>query len=183
MTDPGLNSRLRQRSRRAGLVVGLSMAATIAICIGGFAAAYGFLTPILSDIVPIPTPEVAEEVAAPAGGQVAQASEATEAPGVAAPAETPPPPTPTPEPEPPTPTPDAFEPTHQISATESVNFRTGGSREADVIETLPPATALQFLDEREGTDVTDDQPGWMKFRTEDNLEGWVREIDTEPFRP
>ena len=53
MTDPGLSNRLRQHSRRAGAMIGLSMAATIAICVGGFALTYGALTPLLAGIVPI----------------------------------------------------------------------------------------------------------------------------------
>ena len=52
MTDPGLNNRLRQRSRRAGLMVGVTMALTIFICVGGFAAIYAGLVPFLSDVVP-----------------------------------------------------------------------------------------------------------------------------------
>ena len=39
MTDSGLSTRLRQQSRRAGLMVGLTMVLTIAICIFGEAAA------------------------------------------------------------------------------------------------------------------------------------------------
>src|SRR3712207_8243475 len=52
MTDPGLNNRLRQRSRRAGFMVGITMALTIAICVGGVAGIYASLVPFLCDVVP-----------------------------------------------------------------------------------------------------------------------------------
>jgi hypothetical protein len=39
------------------------------------------------------------------------------------------------------------------------------------------------LDERQETDNPEDEPGWMKFRIESGEEGWVREIDTDPYVP
>ena len=175
MTDPGLSNRLRQRSRRAGLMVGLSMALTIAICIGGSVAIYTGLIPYLSDVVPVegraPTRVPARS---PDTAQVPPTS--TPAPTVIEIA-----PTPTPEVTPAT-TQSAFRPTHQIGAAESVNFRSGPSRNDPVIIALPPATPLEFRDERASTDNPNDQPGWMKFRIEDGTEGWVREIDTEPYQ-
>ncbi|MDP9368581.1 MAG: hypothetical protein M3Q03_09960, partial [Chloroflexota bacterium] len=56
MTDPGLTNRLRQHSRRAGIMVGLSMALTIAICVGGFTTIYARLAPFTSDFVAANTP-------------------------------------------------------------------------------------------------------------------------------
>jgi len=193
MTDPGLNNRLRQHSRRAGLMVGLSMAATILICIGGFALVYGWLTPLLSDIVPVPTPQVAEEpVEAPAGAQVAQANQpdrANQAPAVAAAAE-PPPPAPTEPPAPapaPTATEEAFRPDYQVRSDQSVNLRPQPSSENTAdnqpIRALPPATPLQYLNEDQPTTNPNDAPRWMRFRTEENEEGWIRELDVVPFEP
>lgn len=167
-------------------MVGLSMAATIAVCIGGFAAVYGFIGPFLSDIVPIPTREV-EATQAPSGDAVAQEAEATEGPDVAAPAETPPPPTPTPEPEAapePTATEEAFQPDYQIRSDQAVNLRPQPSSVTSPENqptALPPSTPLQYLDEDQPTDDPADAPRWMRFRTEDNLEGWIRQLDVVEY--
>ena len=179
MTDPGLNNRLRQRSRRAGFMVGITMALTIAICVGGFAGIYASLVPFLSDVVPAegrdatrtPTP-------APAAAQAPEA----EAPEPTAPPAPPPEPTPTPVPEP-TATATTFQPTHQIGAAQSVNLRPEPSRNNTPIRALAPQTPLQFLDERAPAEIPDDAPGWMRFRTAEGEEGWVREIDTAPYQP
>ena len=45
------------------------------------------------------------------------------------------------------PTADDFEPTHQIGADQSVNFRSGPSTTDPIIVALPPATPLQYLNE------------------------------------
>lgn len=76
----------------------------------------------------------------------------------------------------------AFVPTHQIAVSESVNFRSGPSRDDPPIMALVPHTPLQFLDQRAPTDSPADGPGWMKFRIESGEEGWIREIDIEPYR-
>ncbi|MCC7025149.1 MAG: hypothetical protein IT338_20115, partial [Thermomicrobiales bacterium] len=44
MTDSGLSTRLRQQSRRAGLMVGITMALAIAICILGSAGLFAWLS-------------------------------------------------------------------------------------------------------------------------------------------
>ncbi len=185
MTDPGLSARLRQRSRRAGLMVGVSMALAIAICVGVFAAIYAGLTPWLSDIVPIAPAASTQVVSNPA--PVAPANNASNnQPAIAAaePADQPdptPPPEPAAEPEPtPTPEGDAFAPTHQIRAAgESINLRPEPSTNLDPIRALSPATPLQFLEEESpSADGT-----WMLFVTTEGEEGWVRDVDTEPFVP
>lgn len=189
MTDPGLSNRLRQHSRRSGLMVGLSMAAAIAILVGVFVGIYAALVPWLSDIVPpqiqaqertptaapaVAQSQPAEDPVAPTPNAIVAAIRAQQSPTVVptvvetAAAE-------------PTETPEAFEPDFQIRGT-TVNFRSGGSRDDPIIQALPPATPLQDLGETAPTDVPDDEPGWRKFRIESGEEGWVREIDTEPFR-
>lgn len=186
MSDPGLSNRLRQRSRRAGVMVGLSMAATIAVCIGGFAAVYGFIGPFLSDIVPVAARPV-EATQTPPVEAVAQEAEATAAPEVAAPAETPTPPTPTQEPEAapePTATEVAFRPNWQIRADQAVNLRPQPSSETtpdNQPTALQPQTPLQYLDEDEPATNPDDAPRWMRFRTDDGLEGWIRQIDVVAY--
>ena len=178
MTDPGLSNRLRQHSRRAGLMVGVSMALTIAICVGGFATIYAGLTPFTSDFVaqerpPTPTPTAAPAAAAPEPAGAAEvAIAATEPTPAPAPAET--------EAPAPTATSEAFQPTHQIVGGGPVNLRPNPSTVDPAILALPVGTPLQSLDEEV---PAEDGTSWLRFRTEDGEEGWVRDIDTEPFQP
>ncbi|MBX6342532.1 MAG: hypothetical protein IRY97_08745, partial [Thermomicrobiaceae bacterium] len=72
MVEPGLTSRLRQHSRRSGVLVGVSMALTIAICIVAFIWIYVRVGPFLSDFIPrqakpAPTPTVQLGGSGPAG--------------------------------------------------------------------------------------------------------------------
>lgn len=180
MTDPGLSNRLRQHSRRAGLMVGITMALTIAICVGGFTGIYAGLLPYASDIIPADEREPTRApTRAPDAAQAAPAAPPTEPPVQEA---APPPPAETPVPEP-TPTPTSFQPTHQITGVQSINLRPDPSRDNNPIRVLPIATPLEFLNERADPQLPEDEPGWMKFRTEDNEEGWVRQIDTELYQP
>lgn len=196
MTDPGLTDRLRQKSRRAGLAVGLSMALTIAICIGGATVIYAALVEPLSQFIPIPPAQQA--ASRPNAGTSGGLSDvpAVDAPAepapanqdiAAAPTEAPPPeppPSPTPEPSP-TPTTAAFEPTHQIRGDQAVNLRTDPSRsDSGVIQALQPSTPLQFLGEEAPTEnPVEDGDVWMRFRTSQGEEGWVREIDVSTYTP
>ena len=81
------------------------------------------------------------------------------------------------------PTADDFEPTHQIGAGQSVNFRSGPSTTDPIIVALPPDTPLQYLNEDAPTENPSDGDRWMRFRNEAGDEGWIREIDTEPYQP
>jgi hypothetical protein len=42
---------------------------------------------------------------------------------------------------------------------------------------------LQYLGEDAPTTDPSDGNRWMKFRTENGDEGWVREIDTDAYQP
>ena len=195
MTDPGLTDRLRQKSRRAGLAVGLSMALTIAICIGGATVIYAALVEPLSQFIPIPpAQQIAPQQGAGASGGLsdvpsvdapaAQASSSQDV--VAAPTESPPSPTPEPTPDPsPTAASEAFDPTHQIRGDQAVNLRTEPSRsDSGVIRALPPSTPLQFMDDEAPTEnPVEDGDVWMLFRTSEGEEGWVREIDVSSYTP
>ena len=182
MTDSGLSTRLRQQHRRAGLMVGVTMGIVIAICIFGAALVFAALSQPFSDLIPMAGPAAPVRTPAPAadtGGEensVIAAEEDPTAPAteptVAPPADA----TSTPEP-------DDFEPTHQIGAAQSVNFRSGPSTADSIIEALSPATPLQYLDEDAPTTNPSDGDRWMRFRTEDGQEGWVREIDTTTYQP
>lgn len=196
MSDPALTHRLRQRSRRAGLMIGFSMLLTIALCAAGFTVIYTALDGFTSDFVSGSdvTPTQPGEVAAQSDGQpmpaatTAPASNGTQnqdnaddqAEPTAAPTE------PANEDETPAPTAteedDAFNPDFQ-SGRVSINLREGPSTSNSVVEVLPPATPLEYLDEDAPTDGPEDGNRWMKFSTEDGAEGWIREIDSEPYQP
>jgi Bacterial SH3 domain len=170
MSDPGLTNRLRQRSRRAGLAVGLTMALTIAVCIGAFAWIYAKADPLFADFVGAEatatrsvgrTPTV-EATTAGSRNPANPAPTATTMPTAV-------PPTPT---EGPTATSDAFTATHLTNPNSRVNFRPEPSLDTDPIAVLEPSTPVQALGPEE---VDGDGNRWLKFRTEDGLEGWLRE--------
>jgi hypothetical protein len=178
MSDPGLTNRLRQRSRRAGLAVGLSMALTIAVCIGSFAWIYAKADPLFSDLVgnevasATRTP-TAESAATPGRGGAEDEPEPTDEPTE----EREPDPTEEPTPEP-TETPDVFQATHLTNPNSRVNFRPEPNLDTEPITQLDPGTPVQSL----GDDVTDSDGNlWMRFRTEDGLEGWLREDAFDPI--
>lgn len=169
MQHPGLSSRLNQHSRRAGIAVGLSMFATIALLIGAFIWFFVKVESFTSDFtgiageIALPTP--------PGGGAVAGASEdppakkksakATRTPRAKA--------TATPEP---TPTSDAFQVTHLSNPALRVNFRPQPGTNNAPVRVLDGATPLQFLNERQ---TGPDGAQWLKFRLQDGTEGWLRE--------
>ena len=160
-------------------MVGITMVLAIAICIFGAAGLFAWLSRPFSDLIPVVAPaaqvQQASEQAEPSGQQPVGEEQAVEP--QAEPTQ--------PEPAAPTvsATADDFEPTHQIAAGQSVNFRTGPSVADSVIIALPPATPLQYLDEDAPTSGQNEGDRWMRFRTEDDQEGWVLEILTEPYQP
>ncbi len=180
MTDSGLSARLRQQSRRAGLMVGITMVLAIAICIFGAAALYAALARPFSDLVPNVAPAgqfaVADDSPTAEPEETPAAAQNVETPAAAVPTES------APAESTAAPASD-FEPTHQIGAGTSVNFRAGPSTSDAIIIALSPATPLEYLDEDEPTTNPGDGDRWMKFRTESGEEGWIREIDTEPYEP
>ena len=179
MTDSGLSTRLRQQSRRAGLMVGITMVLAIAICIFGAAGLFAWLSRPFSDLIPVVAP----------AAQVQQAAEPTETsgqqpasdePAIAVQAE---PTQPAPAAPANSPAAEDFKPTDQIGASQSVNFRAGPSTTDAIIVALPPETPLEYLDEDAPTENPSDGDRWMRFRDEAGDEGWIREIDTEPYQP
>jgi len=162
-------------------MVGFSMVLTMIILIFGAAGLFAWLSRPFSDLIPmvVPAAEIQStepptnsEAAAPPAEPIIEAEAAPE------PAD-PTPPLPTAEPEEET----EFEATHQISANQSVNIRTGPSTSDSVIVALSPGTPLQYLDEDEPASDSADGNRWMLFRTEDGQEGWVLELLVVPFQP
>lgn len=189
MRDPGLSFRLSQRSRRSGLMIGLSMALAIAVLIATFAVIYAWLDPLTTDFVTKkpPTAVVVQQQRLQAQDTAGQA--ATKMPAaVVAPATT----APTAATTPPTatapaitqssPTSQAFTPDYQIRGDQGVNLRAQPSTDSDIVATLSPSTPLQYMNQQQPTDNPDqDGPYWMKFRTEDGDIGWVRQIDVTKY--
>ncbi len=180
MTDPGLSHRLRQRSRRAGFMIGISMILTIAVCAVGFTVLYTALDGFTSDFIsrtdeePTEAPQIAQDTNAQQSNDEPADSppeQPTQQVNEDPPAEDP---TPTPEPE----DPDGFNPDFAIEDGGSrINFREGPSTATGILDTLDPGTPLQYLNEDAPTDDDADGDRWMRFVTEDGVEGWVREID------
>lgn len=192
MTDPGLNQRLRQRSRRSGLMIGFSMLLTLVVCVGAFTMIYARLEPVVADFVGrgdivLPTPLPTTEPVAQAPAPTPEPADSGEAPAAAA--------------ETPAPTaggdnqidqidsPEGFTPDYQIFNDGPVNLRPGpGVASGDALVALPNASPLMFLEEEQETaDPERDQMEvgqvWMKFRTEDGVEGWIRELDVDVYEP
>ena len=161
-------------------MVGITMVLAIAICIFGAAGVFAWLSRPFSDLIPVVAPAAQVQSTAapaePAGQPPAQGDDQ----GIQAQAEPTQPPS-----APPTVSPaaDEFQATHQIGASQSVNFRAGPSTTDAIIVALPPETPLQYLNEDAPTTNPSDGDRWMRFRTEAGDEGWIREIDTEPYQP
>jgi hypothetical protein len=163
-------------------MVGVTMGIVIAICIFGAAVVFAALSQPFSDLIPMAGPAAPVQAPAPETNDssdenpvIAAAEEPTSAPAA---------PTVAPSSDATnTPEADDFEPTHQIGAAQSVNFRAGPSTGDSIVEALSPATPLQYLDEDAPTSNPADGDRWMRFRTEDGQEGWIREIDTTTYQP
>jgi hypothetical protein len=158
-------------------MVGITMVLAIAICIFGAAVLFAWLSRPFSDLIPVVAPVAQVQLtAAPAGQPPAQGDQQAIEPQ-AQPTQ-PPAAAPTVSP-----SADEFKPTHQIGANQSVNFRAGPSTTDAIIVALPPETPLQYLNEDAPTTNPIDGDRWMRFRDEAGDEGWIREIDTEPYQP
>jgi hypothetical protein len=179
MTNPGLDNRLRQHSRRAGIIIGLSMALTIAMCIGGFAVIYAKIDPFTRDFVnaatitPTPPPTKAPKASKSNGNAAADNSNAA--------AEIQPTDTPVPAQPSPTATSTGFNPDYRVSSDVRVNLRSGPSVDTDIVTTLDSGAELQYLNKTQDSanPDADGAKNWMNFRDQDGNEGWVRGIDVE----
>lgn len=177
-------------------MVGLSMALTIAVCIGSFVWIYAQVEPFTRDFVDAAT--VAPTPASQAQEQEQEPEEEEEPANPEENATETPEPVEEEEPEPasgsdeivpvedepePTPTPaDQFEATHRVSSEVTINFRPGpGVNSGAPVGTLAPGTELQYLNESQASQdpESDGDTEWLRFRTQDGLEGWIRQIDVE----
>ncbi len=148
------------------------MALTIAVCIGSFAWIYARADPLFADFVrrdgtTASSTPTASAAGTAAGGRADEEPEPTEEPTEEAEPE----PTEVPTPLP-TETPDVFQATHISNPDLQVNLRPEPSTEGDAVDVLATGTPLQYLGEQQ---TGDDGLQWFRFRTEDGVEGWLRE--------
>jgi hypothetical protein len=179
MAEPGLTQRLRRHSRNSGMMIGVSMAAAMIICIAAFIWFYVQIGPLLSDFIPQETAEDPDVISI-AGSQPTRDPSAVDDFSLA---ELPPEPLSTPAPgeddddddsaADDDANDDVWEPTHQLRDGPNVNFRSGPNTMSEPHGSLPPGTPLQFLgDEEPASGVV-----WMSFESEDGTQGWIRDVD------
>ncbi|HEV2128569.1 MAG TPA: SH3 domain-containing protein [Thermomicrobiales bacterium] len=193
MSDPGLSYRLRQRSRRAGFMIGLSMLLTIALCAVTFTMIYSALESFTNDFIPEgdetqptvaqlaqePNPGETDErieqvVAEPNSGDANSTQTSNPTPTSAAEAES--------QDSEDQDTDEGFNPDYQLRGV-TVNLRSGPSTSTDIVTALPPSTPLEYLNEDAPTESPSDGERWMQFVTEEGLEGWIRAIDVTEYEP
>ncbi len=168
------------------MMIGVSMAAAMIICIAAFIWLYVQVGPVLSDFIPQETAEEEPETIGIAGTQP------TPAPGTDdfSLAEIPPEPLGTPEADDEIDDADAddtddavddsddandgeFTATHQLRDGPNVNFRSGPNTMSEPHGSLQPGTPLMFLNEEEPASGV----VWMSFEIEDGTQGWIRDVD------
>jgi hypothetical protein len=180
MAEPGLAQRLRRHSRNSGMMIGVSMAAAMILCIAAFIWIYVQIGPLLSDFIPQETAEEPEIIGI-AGSQPTPNPDAIDDFSLA---EIPPEPLSTPAPEDDDDAtndddedddadPDVWTPTHQLRDGPNVNFRSGPNTMSEPHGSLPPGTPLQYLGEEEPASGV----VWMSFEIEDGTQGWIRDVD------
>lgn len=184
-TQRSLTNRLRQHSRRSGFAVGLSMAAAIAICIAGFIAIYVQLQPYISDFVSQDPPgEESRVVARPDPTEVPDDEEDAAPAQEPAPTELPEEEVAPPEEEDvePTEEPEGFAPDLQSNSQTQINLRAEPNTSSEILTVLTIAQPVESTGESAAADnPAQDGDLWVQVQTEDGLEGWIREIDSEPF--
>ncbi len=163
MAEPGLSSRSRQRSQRSGMLVGITMALTIIVCLFAFIWIYAKIGPLLSDFIPNQPVATATPGVQPSAAESAAPAVSTSEPAASAASESPPAASQAPE----------WTPTHQIADGEAINFRAEATSSSNSIGVLEPGTPLKSLGEEQQAEGAT----WMHFQTEDGTEGWVRTLD------
>lgn len=183
------------------MMIGVSMAAAIIICIGAFIWFYVQIGPLLSDFIPEGTPEDGTQGTTSVIGGPDATSTVSRDDDEFALDEIEPEPMETSEPageegdgeedveqtgsgsdelssdedgdDEDELVEDVWEPTHQIRQGPNVNFRSGPNTISQPQGALAPGTQLEFLGDEEPTGgVT-----WMYFEIQDGTQGWIRDID------
>lgn len=169
MALPGLDRRLQQHARRSGVAVGLSMAATMVLGFAAFVWLFFQMDGVMGDFTggaqwsaPAPTkrPQAVAGVS-----EDAEEDKPTARP-TRRPTEAP---TPAPTA---TPTPEVFRATHLSNPNVAVNLRPAPGTNNAPVAVLPPSTPIQFMNEQQ---TGPDGLQWLRFRTADGIEGWLRE--------
>lgn len=146
------------------MLVGITMALTIIVCLFAFIWIYAKIGPLLSDFIPTNPAATATPSAQPGESESAVPS-GSEGEAAAASASQ-------------TPAPQASEasewkPSHKIADGDDINFRAEPTTDSNSIAVLAPGTPLKALgDQQQAEEAT-----WIHFQTEDGAEGWIRSID------
>jgi len=167
------------------------MAAAIAICIAGFVAIYVQLQPFISDFVSQDPPGQESRVIARPDPTEAPADDEEDAAPDAEPAEDEEPPEDEPEEEAPaeeeepepTEEPEGFDPDLQSNSESQINLRAEPNTSSEILTVLTVAQPIESTGETApANNPEQDGDLWVQVQTEDDLQGWMREIDTEPFQ-
>lgn len=147
------------------MLVGISMALTIIVCLFAFIWIYAKIGPLLSDFIP----NQPEATATPSAQTSASESAAPAATGgeSTAPAAS--------ESQPPASQAAEWSPTHRIADGEDINFRAEATSSSNAIGVLAPGTHLKSLGEEQQAEGA----AWILFQTENGAQGWVRKIDVD----
>lgn len=169
------------------MMIGVSMAAAMIVCVSAFIWFYVQIGPLLSDFIPEETAEEPETIGI-AGSQPTRDPSTSDGLSLA---EIPPEPLSTPGPdddddaedspeeEEVEPEEDEWTPTHQLRDGPNVNFRSGPNTISEPHGSLAPGTPLLFLgDEEPAGGVV-----WMSFEIEDGTQGWIRDVDIIEIEP
>jgi hypothetical protein len=178
------------------MMIGVSMAAAMIICIAAFIWLYVQIGPLLSDFIPQETVEEPETIGI---GTFPVATRDPEEVDDFTLAEIPPEPLITPEPDDDEVVDDdddaddsddataddedieedEWVATHQLRDGPNVNFRSGPNTISEPHGSLAPGTPLLFLgDEEPASGVV-----WMSFELPDGTQGWIRDVDIVEVDP
>lgn len=151
------------------MLVSITMALTIIVCLFAFIWIYAKIGPLLSDFIPNSQPAATTSPSAKPSGSASTAPAASGGASAAPSASAS---------QSPASQSSTWKPTHQIADGEDINFRADATSTSSSIGVLAPGTQLKFL----GDQKQADGETWMHFQTQQGTEGWVRSIDVEQVK-
>jgi cytoskeletal protein RodZ len=144
------------------MMVGITMALTIIVCLFAFIWIYASIGPLLSDFIPNNPTATETPSAQPSASETEQTSTSGSAADPAA-SESQPPASQAPD----------WTATHRIADGDDINFRAEATTDSNSLAVLSPGTLLKSL----GEEQTAEGATWIHFETEDGTKGWVRSVD------
>jgi hypothetical protein len=183
MHHRNLEHRLKQRGRRSGIIIGVSIAAAMTLGMVTFVLIYAVIDPLTTDFIskhgadvsrpaldpPLPTEAIdPTDVSTSARDGEAVPTSVAEvgmlgSSGATAEA-------------------SSFLPDYRVVPADGVNLRLSPGVSSAVVVVVPAGGALEYLNDSRVT-ANPQQDGlpmggrWLKFRTAAGDEGWIREVD------